>query len=123
MLLIRTTTGKSLIHGYGLYAAEYIEKGRPIWFKSDKDIEIPMSQIPYEYREYLDRYATVEKKGLEQIYNLDCDDAKFINHSEDPNIVFIGNIGIAISDIEINEEIICDYRTITTPEHFELLML
>jgi len=123
MLIVKTSKGRSLIHGLGLYAAEYIEKGQPIWYKSDKDLIIPMNLIPYDYRDYLDKYATVEKNCDIEYYQLDCDDARFINHSDDPNIIFIGEIGLAIKDIELNEEIVCDYRTITTPEHFELLMI
>ena len=47
---------------------------------------------------------------------------KFINHSENPNVVFIDNIAITAREIQPGEELTCDYREITTPEHFKKLI-
>lgn len=121
MLLIKTTTGKSSIQGIGLFSAEQIVKGQPIWIKGIQDIVIKMGDVPEDLRDYLDKYATVDG-NLYRRYNLDGDDCKYMNHSDNPNICFINDIGLALCDIEINEELTCDYREITIPEHFEYLM-
>lgn len=139
MLIVKTNIGKSEIQGIGLFASEKIEKGQPIWsYKEGFDLKIPLKSIPQELRGYLDKYSTITKDSEEIffkkeikrivyeedfIYNLDGDDCKYMNHSETPNVSFNEVLGVALKDIEINEELTCDYRTMTTPEHFELLML
>lgn len=140
MLIVNTYTAQSEIHGIGLFCAEEkIEKGRPIWvYKEGYDLKIKVNDIPEELRGYLDKYSTVSpekdkilfKDGYQYvtyndslIYHLDGDNCKYMNHSDNPNVVFNDNIGIAIKDIELNEELTCDYSKITTKEHFEFLML
>lgn len=138
MLIKETYTGLSEIHGIGLYTTNEIKKGEPLWIYSPSvDIRIEQSKIDPTLRDHFDKYSTVTKfverillqSGYTSvthedinIYNYDGDDCKFMNHSEDPNVVFNEEIGIALRDITENEELTCDYRTITTPEHFEFLM-
>lgn len=120
-----TYLGKSEIHGQGLFSSEIIKKGTPIWVKSQTDIAIWSVYIPEELRDYLDKYSTISSFSNFHVYHLDGDNAKYMNHSDDPNIGFFGetdNIGLALKDIEPNEELTCDYRKITSPEHFEYLM-
>ena len=122
MLLVSTHLGKSDIEGMGVFSAEnLIVKGQPIWIKGPLDISVNQKDIPVELRDYFDKYATVEGPSYPK-YHLDGDDCKFMNHSNTPNILFTETLGIALSDIELNEELTCDYRTITIPEHFEYLM-
>lgn len=118
-----TRVSTSLIHGYGLFTNQFIQKGQIIWKKGEKDIYIPLDTIPINLRDYLDKYATVEKKGNCYFYFLDGDDTKYMNHNKEPNIMFIDDIGIAINDIPVGSELTCDYLTITTPEHFEFLLI
>jgi hypothetical protein len=115
-------TSSSPIQGMGLYSYVDIVKGQVIWTKGPIDIFIDMKDIPIELRDYWDRYATVQKYGEAMMYYLDGDECKYMNHSETPNIIFKGSIGLALEDIPANTELTCDYRTITTPEHYEFLM-
>lgn len=123
MLIVECFTGKSEIAGTGLFPYYNITKGEPIWIKQNSDIAINMDSIPIEYRDYFDKYASVREIAGKLHYELDGDDCKYMNHSENPNVLFVTpELGIAIKDISSNEEITCDYRTITTPEHFQYLM-
>lgn len=120
-----TYVAKSDIQGKGLFTYYPIEKGTPVWIKSQTDISILSSSIPEEYRSYLDRYSTVTGVGKFHVYHLDGDDTKYMNHSENPNIGFFGEadvVGLALRDIEENEELTCNYKEITTESHFQYLM-
>lgn len=125
MLKIKTYVAPSVIAGKGLYTVDNIAMGQPVWLHDSKcDLIIEVDEIPPYLRDYFDKYSTVSKTIRGKLkYHLDGDDARFMNHSEDPNIVFIDSLGVALRDIEANEELTCDYREITTPEHFEYLML
>jgi hypothetical protein len=114
--------GKSTIQGNGLFSHLDIVKGQVIWTKGPGDIFINMEDIPFDLRDYWDRYSTVQIYGTATMYCLDGDDCKYMNHSETPNILFKGSIGLALEDIPAHTELTCDYRTITTPEHYEFLM-
>ena len=46
----------------------------------------------------------------------------YINHSINPNIEFVDNIAVALSDINEGEELTCNYLDITTEEHFKFLI-
>jgi len=123
MLLVNTHLGKSDIEGTGVFSAEdLITKGQPIWKFGSKDIRVNINEIPINLRDYFDKFSSVESECRNKYYILDGDECKYMNHSETPNILFTETLGIALSDIELNEELTCDYRTITIPEHFEYLM-
>jgi SET domain-containing protein len=122
MLKIQTSVKSSPIHGKGLFTKEYVNKGQLVWIKTNEDVSIPMDVIPNSLRDYFDKYATVSKYGNIHVYQIDGDDCKFMNHSYSPNVIFIDNIALATRDIDLNEELLCDYTQITTPEHFEYLM-
>ena len=137
MLTINTYLADSTIQGKGLFTSKALSKGEPIWYLDNtKDMVIPQVEIPEDLRDYLDKYATVVPVS-EQVhtlygkktftyntvnYHLDGDDCRYMNHSDHPNVGFFGNIGMILRDIQAHEELTCDYKLITTPEHFELLL-
>ena len=46
------------------------------------------------------------------LYELCSDDARFFNHSDEPNTGSISNdTDVALRDIQQGEELTCDYRT------------
>lgn len=114
---------ESDIQGKGLFTEEDIQKGQPIWVKSDREIFVQVDSIPYHLRDYWDKYATVQKYGSVLMYLMDSDECKFMNHSMHPNVVFHENFGYANEFIPKGTELTCDYSEITTPEHFEYLMI
>lgn len=123
MLTVNTKVKKSKIHGKGLFAAEKIEKGRPVW-KQYGDLIVDTATFAelkefYGATDFLTTYATQFKDGS---WYLDLDGCRYMNHSNDPNIVFIGTYGFAVKDINKGEELTCDYSTITTSEHLKILL-
>ncbi|MFA6973814.1 MAG: SET domain-containing protein [Parcubacteria group bacterium] len=118
MLLVKTKIGSSGIQGNGLFADQFIPKGTPIWkFKSGLDIIVSkddVSSLPEIGKKQFLNYCYLNQKTNK--YVLCFDDARFFNHSDDPNTGNIDSfddeegIDIAIKDIGIGEEITCDYK-------------
>lgn len=115
MLLIKTKIKESPIAGIGLFADQLIPKGTPVWkFQKGFDIELSKAQ-----------FAELSKPAQEQVLNycyfnsttemyvICADDARFFNHSDDPNVSSGPNddhLDIALKDIEIGEELTQNYK-------------
>ncbi len=120
MMLVKTRLGLSSIHGIGLFADEDIPKGTRVWeFTPGFDQAIPREQIdrvPEASRSDFLKYSYTSKKNG-HYYILCCDDARFFNHSDEPNVVGFstGNgdedLDVASRDIQRGEELTCDYRS------------
>ena len=118
MLLVKTKIGPSKVEGIGLFADQYIPKGTAIWkFQAGFDLKITaseLSKLSEPARKQFLKYAYLNQKTKH--YILCFDDARFLNHSEKPNCiesqVFDGQEGvdIAAKDIQLSEELTCDYR-------------
>lgn len=116
MLLVRTRLGPSKIHGLGLFAAERIAEGRPVWrYVPGFDVLLTTAFAAENCRpEFIARYT--EECPLTRRLLLCADDARFINHSELPNVstkvpLFDPDlIDEAVRDIEAGEELTMDYR-------------
>lgn len=113
MNLVKTYISKSDIEGIGLFASEFIPLGTRMWEISGFDImvddegfkDLPLSD---EQMKYVKRYIYFNNGFW--IY---CgDDAKFTNHSLDPNTVVNFEDQYAIKDIYPGEEITCNYHLI-----------
>ena len=112
MLRVPTVVAPSSIEGVGLFAAERITAGTVIWeFTQGVDWRIPVAEFdrfPDPYRSWLLRYVYREPTGC---YVLCGDNAKFMNHSFDPNCDDVdGPYTVAKRDIAEGEELTCDYR-------------
>jgi SET domain-containing protein len=112
MLLIDTFVGPSAIEGVGVFAGEPIGAGQLVWrFNPVIDRVVTpaqMSRLPEPQQAFLQRYAYFDAQMGG--YLLDGDNARFLNHSVDPNIEFRADAnGYALRDIEANEELSCDY--------------
>jgi SET domain-containing protein len=117
MLLVRTVLRPSSIHGIGLFAAERIAAGAPVWrFVREFDRVLPpviRLRFP-QYLTLLQRYA--QRCPMTDQYVLCVDDAKYMNHSDDPNVLVRAPLWDAtlthdaIRDIEEGDELTCDYR-------------
>lgn len=127
MLLVKTHIAISPIHNFGLFADESISAGTEVWrFTPGYDLELSIEEIE-THREYLrkffDHYGYLDF-NLNR-YILCFDNARFINHSNDPNIRTDYSrarhgVDIAIRDIEEGEEITTDYRLFERHSNFEL---
>lgn len=128
MLLVKTKLDKSTVSGWGLFADEDIPKGRPIWhFCPGLDQALPVdfvNTLPEAARKKIIHYCA-HREG--NIYFLCADDARFWNHSSNPNVevIVVDEMGcehpatekdttytvwiIAARDIKSGEELFCDY--------------
>ena len=118
MMLVKTYLGQSSIHGVGLFAAEPIAAGTVIWRYDERfDRRFTKAEreaLPEPARSFMVTYSYPQSLGSD-VYNLDGDHSRFMNHSETPNTEFIVDT-IAVRDIAVGEELVCDYRTFH-PEH------
>ena len=117
MLCVKTKKLLSPIHGIGLFADQDIPSGSVIWqFVSGFDQVFTLEglrQLPPEAQIFLARYAYMSKKSHR--YILDADDARYFNHSADPNsstkesVHSSEHVITAVRDIKATEEITINY--------------
>ncbi|MFT3731706.1 MAG: SET domain-containing protein [Hyphomicrobium sp.] len=119
MLMVKTRLGLSDIAGIGLFAAEDIPKGAVTWrFMGDFDRLLTAAEIdrlPEPARS--DLLNHVYLNAASGRFVLCADNARFMNHADDPNTEGVHEPGaiegydIATRDIQAGEEMTCDYRT------------
>lgn len=112
MLLVETRIDRSNSHGVGLFAAQFIPKGTKTWeYNEEFDKTYPLDCVDrmpeHVKRRFLD-YAYIDFK--QNKYVLCFDDQRFINHSSNPNIKSTPDMDIANRDINIGEELTCNYE-------------
>lgn len=117
MLLVNTRLGLSKISGIGLYADTFISKGTIIW-RFTPNLDLKFNDVEYHFFkmnhncERIDNY--VYKSLISGCYILCSDDARFINHSYQPNTIDtpddVEGLTIACRDIYPGEEITSDYQ-------------
>jgi len=113
MLLIDTFVGPSVIEGVGVFAAEPVRAGQPIYrFEPAFDRLISpadLAVMPESIRRFIDRY-TYPHPSDPSLLVLDADNGRHMNHSGRPNTDFSDAVfGYAIRDIAAGEEITCNY--------------
>jgi SET domain-containing protein len=113
MLLIKTIVKQSPIHGLGCFTEEKIENGQVIWEYDDRiDRRIPvstLSEFPEPIQEFLKMYGYTEMYEGEKVVVLCGDHSRHFNHSDDPNLMDTPQKTTAIRDIEVGEELTCNY--------------
>lgn len=113
MLIVPTYLEKSPIHGFGVFAKEFIPKGTKVWeFNPIFDIvlsEEEFAALPASSKEEIEIHLYQPDEGGELYYESTM--GKYMNHSRAPNVDFseVGK-GWAMRDIEAGEEMTCDYR-------------
>jgi SET domain-containing protein len=125
MLLIETRLAQSPTHGIGLFAAQHVEAGAKIWeFTPGFDLELSeeeLGRLSEACRLRVLHYAYYNARRMR--YILCSDDARFINHSDQPNTVDVGFGDSAVSEgqtfaaraVQLGEEITSDYRSFEEP--------
>jgi len=109
MMLIQTTVQMSA-HGLGLFTAVAIAKGDCVWrWDATTEIVLPAydSARNMAFESFLDTYG-YHAKDIGLVVNLD--NARFMNHSNDPNLEEVDGANYALRDIAPGEELTCDYR-------------
>lgn len=106
MLLVQTKLAPSQIHGTGLVADQFIPKGTIVWMHEDSIDRVYLAEglnsLPIRARQFIHTYGWREGK----YYILPGDNARFVNHSKEPNCAIDGKgQSYAIRDIQVGEEI------------------
>ena len=116
MLLVPTRLAPSRIHGLGVFAAEPIAAGTPVWrFQKGLDMEFGadiLDGLPAHVRTFFSHYGYLDRNVKRII--LCFDDARFVNHSDTPNVATDYaqdpyGLDVALRDIAAGEEITMDY--------------
>lgn len=122
MLLVRVRVDRSPIHGLGAFAVDPIARGTPVWrFTPGFDLDLEptlLDQQPPDFRRVMLHYGYIDPRWNRFI--LCCDDYRFINHSDAPNLRIDDSlehygVDLAARDIAAGEELTIDYG------HFEAL--
>jgi SET domain-containing protein len=113
MLRVPTYVAPSPIAGLGLFAATPLPAGCVIWeYSEGVDWRIgptELSLFPEPYQSRLRHYLYQEDTGT---FVLCGDNAKFMNHSENPNCDDPeGDHTVTNRAIQAGEELTCDYRS------------
>ncbi len=125
MLLVKTKLGVSSINGIGLFADEFIPKGTVTWkYTPGFDLKYTLKELEKlsePARATFMKYAFHSKRS--GLYVLCFDNARFFNHSFEPNILDADSseseegVDIAARDIHPGEEMSCDYRAFDAQYH------
>ncbi len=116
MFLIRTSLRPSAIHGIGVFTDEPIQKGQLVWeFDPRVDICIPLDEMknfPPAMQEFLFHLSYVELVDGRKMMVLCADNAKYVNHADDPNLLDTEDnlCEYAVRDIAAGEELTCNYH-------------
>ena len=113
MMIVSCYVGPSEIEGVGVFAAEAIKAGQPIWRLDERfDLKLTESEIAElapPMREYVERYGYphMTEPGFTVV---EFDHGKFMNHTDAPNTDFRdAYTGYAIRDIAPGEELTTNY--------------
>jgi SET domain-containing protein len=116
MFLISTYVAPSPIHGTGCFTAVSLKKGQIIWEHHEAfDVSYSPEQIaamPPSVQEFFNMYAYGQGEPMRFV--LCGDHARFMNHSDTPNILEHpdgSGRSIVAHDIPAGTEITCDYRS------------
>lgn len=121
MLKVKTYLSKSTIPGIGigLFAGEQIEEGTVIWeYTQGLDFRVTDNQfktLDELSQEFLSKYGYFDE--VERCYVMCVDNARFFNHSDDPNTLdesgprslYLCGRTIAKQTIKKDEEMFCNY--------------
>lgn len=112
MLLVKTKLRPSRVHGMGVFAVEFIPKGTRVWeYREGFDHRVSeayVENLPEPARSSIRHYSAIWGGG----YVISADDARFLNHSDSPNLQTFADpdIDVALRDIQAGEELLEDYR-------------
>ena len=114
MLTVSTYVAPSAIEGLGVFAGEFIERGRLLWSLNPKfDIFVhheEIEELAPHVQHFIARYSYphLEMPGVVVV---DSDNGRFMNHTLTPNTDFrIFDKGYALVDIAQGDEITCNYH-------------
>lgn len=115
-LVVPTRTLDSGVHGRGLFLAEPVRQGTPIWRQMPQFTheigEAAFLALPEDMRLYVVWYGCWNTAARR--WELPVDEARFINHDETPSALYVAedDVLVAARDLPEGTEITNDYRAI-----------
>ncbi len=113
MTIVKTFLKETKHKGIGLFAGQFILKGTTWWIETPDFDKVVTTDEYFAAsgieREFYDTYMFVKTDGTMYVC---VDNARFINHSNNPNTTNNGNDCVTVRDIKQGEELTCDYREI-----------
>ncbi|MBL7101055.1 MAG: SET domain-containing protein [Nanoarchaeota archaeon] len=112
MLCVRTKIKKSGTHGKGLFTLEYIKKGMIVGILA-KDAKVMTEEENQKLEKEGDKIViqtAVRWVGNYFLYSDVIENEDFINHSDNPSLLYHCGICFARRNIPIGEELTVDYR-------------
>lgn len=114
MLTVDHCVKPSAIHGLGVFIMEAVTAGTIVWrydpmfdteLSADTVARFPreVAEVVYHHAEYLPEH---------QIFRLGNDADIFMNHSNGPSLIDLGDEMIASQDLNVGDELTCDYRKV-----------
>ncbi len=118
MLMVPTELRASPIHGVGVFLTVPVLRGSLIWrFDSRIDriyADHELGAMPEMMQEFIRKYSCWDR--LSNTWMFAGDNSRFVNHSEAPSLVTIGNKttgdDVAAFDLPAGVELTSDYRDI-----------
>lgn len=117
MLCVKTKLLPDKYGGIGLFADQKITKDSIVWVSSSMTCSVytqtEFDSFPLIYKEFMQRYAYSFSDN--EIW-INTDDSRFMNHSNNPNVIDLDGVGsdiimcVANTTIPIGDELTCDYR-------------
>jgi hypothetical protein len=122
MMTIETVIREAAGKGLGIFTVSFVKKGEIVWQYDENFCKTftreQVEEMSPVQKSFIQKYAYVVP-GNEGIWELDLDNGRFMNHSDNPNTEYDDQQGWAIRDILAGEEITCDYRSFDIhPLHF-----
>ena len=119
MMTVRCYLAPSRIEGLGVFCDRDIAKGENVWRHEpllDQRVSADeLARLEPHIREFVERYSYPDAADPGQLV-LECDEGRFMNHSDTPNLDFTDGIhGYALCDIPAGTELTCDYAVFITP--------
>lgn len=113
MIIVPAYLDKSPIHGFGVFAGEFIPKGAKVWeFNPLFDLRFSEEELNILFpsaRQEIEHHLYQPEEGGLLYYESTM--GKYMNHTRDPNVDFTEvGVGTATRDIQPGEELTCDYR-------------
>lgn len=112
MLTVKTKLKEMEGKGIGLISNQFIKKGLIVWkYSPIIDKIISNNKIPKQAKDFFETYS-VEYGKTKKFFCMD--NARFMNHSKNPNLKSLGKRkeSVAIRDIKKGEEITINYYEI-----------
>lgn len=117
MILVKHYVGNSTISGAGLFTAEPVSKGYPIYEFDYRFVQIiadsEVRLMPDSMQEAVYKYS-YRGKGRDRLVGAVyycADDSRFMNHEKSPSTIWIEEKGIYVAarDLPADSELTCDY--------------